>query len=540
MGGGHHELNPLFSALRNGSVGVTRALLAAGADLEVRDSAERWTTRNSGGDITALQAGLFLASGVGPGNHVEVVKILLEGGAHVEDEDIFKELPQWDSSHRFHGREREPELLKDLLDAGVSVDVTNEKGETPLMVASRCGFPHSVRLLLDAGADWDIRDDDNNTALLQAKMLAKLINDKPTRWYEPTNQPSVKLQHKRHCVIIEDLLAAGAEDLPLNSAFPSIKDDICAEIGENGTTPDCPYSEHCEEWTALRAAAFYGCPEQLAELIADQLHSIPQDSPVGSLLYTAASEGNTAVVEMLANPSFQMLEVLHPSSNETPLDAAVRNCHVDVVKVLMAAGADARHRVGGVPLLHRLIRGDSVCDYCPQRPMRILEAILGSDPTEEVLEQTDEGLNTMLIYAVKYVKNHFLQQLIRLGANVNYCDARTDSLCPKSPTGTIKLPRALCPFVWTKCPQNQTALHWALANHDLDAVKMLRAGGANPELKDGGCQGRMHMNEPFLTTQPPMSPMDHAEKRYKYLSGGRPVDETNEYQVFMDALKGGN
>ena len=192
-GGGHPELNPLFSALRNGSVGVTRALLAAGADLEVRDSAWRWHMdtwiRNSGGDITALQAGLFMTLGGGTGNHVEVVKILLEGGAHVEDEDIFKVLPQCDSSHRFHGGEREPELLKDLLDAGVSVDVTNEKGETPLMVASRCGFPRSVRLLLDAGAGWDIRDEDNTTALLQAKMLAKSINDKPIRRYEFSKGP---------------------------------------------------------------------------------------------------------------------------------------------------------------------------------------------------------------------------------------------------------------------------------------------------------------------------------------------------------------
>ena len=529
---------PLLSAVMNGSVGVTQALLAAGADLEIGTSVYNYWRRGMEVNQTALQVALIQASRTQantyrPWNHIEVVKILLEGGAHLEDEDIFKSIPQWEGYDRRFGGE--PELLKYLLDAGVSVNITNEKGETPLMVASRGGFVRSVRLLLAAGANLDIQDDDNTTALLQAKMSAKLIDESgSTPWYERQyGRPSVKLQHKRHCVVIEDLLAAGAEDLPLNSISPSIKDNFCTEIGRNGSAPDCPYSEHCEEWTPLRAAAFYGCPEQLTELIADELHPIPQDSPLGSLLYTAASEGNTAVVQMLSDPSLQLLEVTHPSSKETPLDAAVRNCHVEVVRVLMAAGADARHLVGGVPLLHRLIRGDTVCDFCHKKPMQILEAIVGSDPTEEVLEQTDEGLNTPLIYAVKYIKNHFLKQLVTLGANVNYRGARTESLCPR---GRRELPQPLCPFVWTKCPQNQTALHWALANNDLDAVKILRAGGANPELKDRGCEGRMKMSQPFLTSQQPMSPMDHAEKIYKHLSEHLRVNETNKYDVFMDVL----
>ena len=48
------------------------------------------------------------------------------------------------------------------------------------------------------------------------------------------------------------------------------------------------------------------------------------------------------MVQTLSSHFFQMLEVIHPSFKETPLDAAVRNCHVDVVKVLVAAGADAK------------------------------------------------------------------------------------------------------------------------------------------------------------------------------------------------------
>ena len=74
-------------------------------------------------------------------------------------------------------------------------------------------------------------------ALLQAKISAKIS----AKWYQILHQ-------ERHCAIIEDLLAAGAKDLPLDAPFPLVNDDFCAQIDTNGSAP---YGEHCKEWTSL-------------------------------------------------------------------------------------------------------------------------------------------------------------------------------------------------------------------------------------------------------------------------------------------------
>ena len=103
-----------------------------------------------------------------------------------------------------------PELLKHLLDAGVSIEVANEKGETLLMVASRSGgFVQFVRMLLAADADTEVEGDGKTMALLQAKISAKIS----AKWYQILHQ-------ERHCAIIEDLLAAEAKDFLSMHPFP--------------------------------------------------------------------------------------------------------------------------------------------------------------------------------------------------------------------------------------------------------------------------------------------------------------------------------
>ena len=113
-----------------------------------------------------------------------------------------------------------------------------------------------------------------------------------------------------------------------------------------------------------------------------------------------------------------------------------------------------------------------------------------------------------------------------MGTNVNYHGGTTESLCLKY---TTKLSKPLCPFVSDPCTKNQTALHWALANEDLESVKMLMAAGADPELKDGGCEGRRYLAQMHPMRQEPMSPLDHAIADKGYSGFG---------EEFINILKG--
>ncbi len=62
-------------------------------------------------------------------------------------------------------REGASEELASFIEAGVPVNLTNEKGDTLLMLAAYRPHPHTVRMLLDHGADTSRVNDRGQTAL---------------------------------------------------------------------------------------------------------------------------------------------------------------------------------------------------------------------------------------------------------------------------------------------------------------------------------------------------------------------------------------
>ena len=58
-----------------------------------------------------------------------------------------------------------PRTVKDLLDQGANVNITNYKGQTALHCAAKAGFVEPVRILLDHGADVNAQDRDGDTPL---------------------------------------------------------------------------------------------------------------------------------------------------------------------------------------------------------------------------------------------------------------------------------------------------------------------------------------------------------------------------------------
>lgn len=65
-------------------------------------------------------------------------------------------------------REGETERLGAYVDAGVSPDLTNERGDAFLMLAAYNGHPETVRTLIDRGADVDRANDRGQTPLAGA------------------------------------------------------------------------------------------------------------------------------------------------------------------------------------------------------------------------------------------------------------------------------------------------------------------------------------------------------------------------------------
>ena len=61
-----------------------------------------------------------------------------------------------------------------LLDHGARVDVVDDAGQTPLILAAAKGHLHTAEVLLDRGADINHQDIDGRTPLIAASESGRL------------------------------------------------------------------------------------------------------------------------------------------------------------------------------------------------------------------------------------------------------------------------------------------------------------------------------------------------------------------------------
>jgi len=103
-----HRSTPLIHAAANGRVEVVRVLLEGGANVERVNAYQR----------TAL----YIAASHG---HLEVCRLLLDWGAKVDPVDWLKETPLHDAVQRGH-----LSVAKLLVERGADVRLKNNKGQT--------------------------------------------------------------------------------------------------------------------------------------------------------------------------------------------------------------------------------------------------------------------------------------------------------------------------------------------------------------------------------------------------------------------------
>jgi hypothetical protein len=136
------DKTPLMKASQSGELRAVKELIG-----EERQNLDE--TSPTG--VTAL---MYAASA----GHTEIVELLLNCGADV----------------KAHGSEFSPlqaaigggsQTVKQLLDAGASIDAPNIYGETALMIAARLGKSEIVQLLLERGADPSLRERKGLTSL---------------------------------------------------------------------------------------------------------------------------------------------------------------------------------------------------------------------------------------------------------------------------------------------------------------------------------------------------------------------------------------
>ena len=352
---------PLTYAAKRGHTDCVRLLLQRGADGMGRpcthyaaEAGHKETLlalldAGCGVDATDRQDRTPLACAVQRG-HADCVRLLLQRGAKEDG---------WTLAHSA-ALQGDKEVLQTLLDAGLDVEASDERGETPLMCAARGGNVDCVRLLLQRRAD---------------------VHKKATSGGTPAHHAAERGDKE----MLLALLDAGCEV----------------------DTADC-----CG-YTPLMRAVVFGHTD-CAKLLLQRGADVHAEAKGGSLAHCAAWQGNKemllAVLDAGCNVNSakkidHSLGVDH-SSGETPLMVAAERGHRDCVQLLLQRGANARASTYfGRTVAHCAAEcGDK------ETLLAVLDAGCPVDAED------DEGM-TPLLFAAKGGHEDCMELLLQRGAN---------------------------------------------------------------------------------------------------------------------------
>jgi ankyrin repeat protein len=279
---------------------TVQALLELGADVNAVD----------GMGATPLQAATQSGStrywDVIGGPHVAVFELLIKHGAQVNARNVQNETPLHGAASR-----GDVNAVGLLIRHGANVNASDNTGCTPLHKATEHGAVDVMALLVEHGADPNAIDKEGNTPLL---------------------------------------LLLGSYQLGREERKGRII-DYATQLIAKGVRLDV---QNREGATALHKAAALGSPA-LLEVMLNRGASVNGTSSKGwTALHSAVSSGNMACVEMLlkhgakanglgVQPGNLRLPMFSERTG-TPLQIAASHGYNDIIRLLLAAGADVNAR----------------------------------------------------------------------------------------------------------------------------------------------------------------------------------------------------
>jgi ankyrin repeat protein len=292
---GARYMTVLASAVQHGNREIVGILIAAGADVNVR---------NSSG-----QTGLMFLTNPAT---VDLVRDLLGAGAKVNARDNFGDNALMNAAATGNAA-----VLRELITAGARVDATNQSGETALFFAARGNNPEVVTLLLDAGAWINARNEDDATALLT------VADDADFETFRVLVERGTNIRHPEIYGKTALMNAALNEDPRL------VK--LLLEAGADVNAKDVTH------YTALMNAAERGRGAIIEILALAGADLNAKDAEGQTALLKAANQGHFESVQALLKAGVDI--TIKDKEGKTALALAREGEHEDVVALLRLHGA---------------------------------------------------------------------------------------------------------------------------------------------------------------------------------------------------------
>jgi ankyrin repeat protein len=311
----------LLTAARSGDAATVRALLRSGAPVEAVEpdgtTALHWAVRS---------------------DNVDMVQALLRAGAKANSANRYGVTPLGLAA--VNGS---MDIVRLLLETGANPNAVTGEGETVLMAAARTGRPGPVTLLLDKGADVNSQEGQyGETALM---------------WAAGHN----------HAEVVRLLVARGADANARTKVldYPKAKVDLATMV-----TTALPRGGMTALMLAARQGAIAGALALVESGAALDLQDPDGQTAINIAIWNAHFELAAKLADKGANlelgdssgmtPLYAAVDMVHPDSliNRPPARATGSLSAVDLVKHLLAKGADANARLKAPLLMRQHNTGD--------------------------------------------------------------------------------------------------------------------------------------------------------------------------------------
>ncbi len=142
----------LYSAVNYGSIEYVKKIIRCGADLDIQGGFMKWIPLHRAADL----------------EKVEICRALIEAGADVDLLDTHSE-----TALHFATVRGSAEICRMLVEAGAVVDIQGSYERTALHRAAQGGHLEICKLLVEAGAGLDIRDRKGDMPLDLARVFCQ-------------------------------------------------------------------------------------------------------------------------------------------------------------------------------------------------------------------------------------------------------------------------------------------------------------------------------------------------------------------------------
>lgn len=360
--GSRYDWTALEAACMGGHMTVVECLLQSGAqpNTRSRDGRTAFHAAAQGGNLELFQKlqiyaeewdvatndgykPLDLAAGNG---HAEMLKYLLDCGADVGSVNN----AEYSALH-LATSEGHIAVVRLLVESGANINLTNTLGSTPLHWASEEGHSEIVAFFASVGAEVDKPNDDGWTPLHSATYdgdveVVKILLSEGSRISSQTSDGETPLHMAAmhgHQDVVSELLANGA--------------DVSLSVqSESGLTP---LAMACQEGYLETTRLLIKAQQSICKDISPTLYAKSASS--GAISKKRDAEKKKEQGDAALNETSSTMNTLELPNRKglTPLHHAVHGGHLDVVDLLLEAGANASATAneGWVPLLIAAYRG---------------------------------------------------------------------------------------------------------------------------------------------------------------------------------------